>query len=46
MLFLTAALMVTAFTEVCKAEADQRYFPQEADWISEKVRPLFPIDFD
>ena len=37
MLLLTAALMVTAFTEVCRAETDQRYFPQETNWISEKV---------
>ena len=37
MLLLTGAIMVTALAEVCRAEADQRYFPQEADWISEKV---------
>ena len=41
--------MLTAFIEVCRTEADQRYFPQEADWISEKVGHLtlyFPLDFD
>ena len=46
MLLLTAALMVTAFTEVCRAETDQRYFPQETNWISEKVVSLYlPLTF-
>ena len=44
MLLLTGALMVTALSEVCRAEADQRYYPQEADWISEKVSIFFAPD--
>ena len=46
MLLLTGTLMLTAFTDLARAEADQRYFPQEADWISQKVWIfLFSSDF-